>query len=514
MDKQKPGPTTRSKSEDPIQHTTVSDNLEGNQANPPIHIPLIATTSTMLPPGGKSETNKKTTEELLASLATSLDTMQTSIDSLLVKADANKASIDELKVSTTKSSDELNTKVDDLLQRDKEMRKDVTKVKNDVKKLDGEIRILIDEKEKRDQEKRNLNIIIRGTPEKKADEKMHETMNWLITELGCTFPYSLTNGSYRISQKQKPKEKRKTPPRNIVLRLISTQQKSEIFGLAKNLRDHDILSNVRFANDYTDEQMLTYREVQRIYSVASKMEGVSSNVRFANDYTDKQMLTYREVQRIYSVASKMEGVSTRMKGLSIVIDGKIYSKKDFDSLPHGLSLENVSTIETPDGMAFQGHNSPASNFHRCNITDSAGRSGTSVDHIYCIRMSQESRADLALQTMIKKQENPYVLKRLSKLIHITEEWKGMCHKVLEEYMGLKLTQNPAIRDKLINYSKRKFYEATRDPVYGAGFVLGQAAEIHANNPNLGPNKTGVILTFLEAQMNCKPVAFVPAIHAR
>ena len=289
---------------------------------------------------------------------------------------------------------------------------------------------------------------------------MHETMSIILNEMGCSFPYSMTNGAFRIGQKQKPKGKNKIPPRNIIVRLLTTQQKSEIFGLVKNLRDHEILGEARFVNDYSDEQMLVYREVQQIYTALRKKEGVS----------------------------------VRSRGLAIIIDGKLYSKKDFKNLPHGLTLENVSTIETPDGMAFQGHNSPPSNFYRCDITDKDGRSGTSVDHIYYIRMADECNADRALRTKIKQQENPYLLKRLGKQIQRTPDWNKKSDRILAEYMELKLHQNPNIRDKLANYPKRRFYEATRDRTYGTGLTLSQASEIHGNNKDLGDNKAGKILT--------------------
>ena len=239
--------------------------------------------------------------------------------------------------------------------------------------MKGELKVLIDDKEKREQEKRSVNITIRGVPETCDEERMHETMNPLFRELGCSFPFSMTNGANRLGQNKPPQAKKgkRIITRNIILRLITTQQKSELFGLAKNLRDHEVLNEVGFSNDYTDEQMLIHREVQQVYAAARKLEGVS----------------------------------TRSRGLSIIIDNKVYTKKDFSNLPHGLTLENVSTIETPDGMAFQGHNSPPSSFYRCDVQDKDGRSGTSFDHIYHIRMADECRADLALQTRIKKETN-------------------------------------------------------------------------------------------------------------
>ena len=254
---------------------------------------------------------------MLASLALSITNMQSLIDNLLQKSDNNTASINELKATNEKANSELNTKIDDFLAKESGLRKEVAPVQTEIKEVKGELKVLIDDKEKREQEKRSLNITIRGVPETRDEERMHETMNLLFRELGCSFPFSMTNGANRLGQNKPPQAKKgkRIITRNIILRLLTTQQKS---------RDHEVLNEVGFSNDYTDEQMLIHGEVQQVYAAARKLEGVS----------------------------------TQSRSLSIVIDNKVYTKKDFNNLPHGLTLENVSTIETPDGMAFQGHNSP------------------------------------------------------------------------------------------------------------------------------------------------------------
>ena len=454
---------TRSQNKLPIANSiSEGDNtLPGNEVNKPrddLTMPPPIKPKPNSPDGAKPK--NLTTDELLDRLATSIQTMQTSLDTLDTKADLNTASINELKNSNEKSINGIKATIDEFLKDDAEFRKEVTDIKSNVKDIQDDVNLLKAEKEKRDQEKRSLNIIIRGVPETKGYEKMHETMSLIFSDMGCSFPYSMTNGAFRIGQKQKAKGKNKIPPRNIILRLLTIQQKSELFGLAKNLRDHDVLGEARFMNDYTDEQMLVHREVQQIYTALKNKEGVS----------------------------------VRSKGLSIVIDGKLYNKKDFNDLPHGLTLENISTVETPDGMAFQGHNSPPSNFYKCDITDKDGRSGSSVDHIYYIRMADECNADKALRVKIKQQQNPYLLKRLGKQIQRTPEWNKKCDGILVEYMELKLNQNPSIRDKLLKYPKHRFYEATRDRTYGTGLVLAQADEMHRRNKDLGDNKAGKILT--------------------
>ena len=115
-------------------------------------------------------------------------------------------------------------------------------------------------------------------------------------------------------------------PRPVRWKLLTKQQKSELFGIKKNLL-----------------QMEHYKKVI-----------------IANDYDDDELLTLREARLINNAANSIQGVTSRLKGLAVGIDDKLYTKNDFVNLPHDLSPENVSTITTELGIFFQGHNSPLS----------------------------------------------------------------------------------------------------------------------------------------------------------
>ena len=132
----------------------------------------------------------------------------------------------------------------------------------------------------------------------------------------------------------------------------------------------------------------------------------------------------------------MPGVSAQPKGLAIVIDGRLYKKEDFNSLPHGLTLENTSTVIINEGVVFQGHNNPLSNMYQRKLTDQNGRSANSAEQLFCIRMVEECGADLALQTQIKPEQNPYNVKAMAKRIRKNDKWNKSSKDILAEIVEL------------------------------------------------------------------------------
>ena len=167
-------------------------------------------------------------------------------------------------------------------------------------------------------------------------------------------------------------------PRNIRLCCISRQQKFELFRLQTNVREHPQFANVRIMNDLNNDQLMAYREVQSIHNVASKLPNVSS----------------------------------RMKGNKIELNGKIYTRDMFDKLPAGLTLENCATRPTPDGIAFQGHSAPLSNFYPCVIHDATtGQVYNSAEQMYAHKTAL-AHHNKAIAEHILREKNPYTIKQL------------------------------------------------------------------------------------------------------
>ena len=180
-----------------------------------------------------------------------------------------------MKKTAEKTESELNAKLDEYINENRELRGEVERLSKVVETLEDQKAMDQKKKKEEDDEKRSRNIIIKGVPEQ-LNEKMYLTMTELINILGCTFPYSLTNGGFRIGKLSNVKKGGDSYPRNIKLRLQTTQQKSEMFGLKDNLKKSMKFEKVIFANDLSSDDLLTYKEVQTLYNATKCIgQGVS-----------------------------------------------------------------------------------------------------------------------------------------------------------------------------------------------------------------------------------------------
>ena len=109
-------------------------------------------------------------------------------------------------------------------------------------------------------------------------------------------------------------------------------------------------------------------------------------------------------------------------------------------------------------------------------------------------MVEECGADLALQTQIKGDEqNPYNVKEMAKRIRKNEKWNKSSKDILAEIVELKFVSQPSLMANLQGYPKGKFYEATKDPVFGCGYTLAQAGQIKDDKIDTNANQMGRIL---------------------
>ena len=201
-------------------------------------------------------------------------------------------------------------------------------------------------------------------------------------------------------------------PRAIKLRLATRQQKSEMFGLKHDLN--------------------TVKDYEKVF--------------FTNDLNNDELMVYREVKQIHSAASKM-------RADSVIIDQKIYKKHDFSTLPHGPTLENVATVETPDGIAFQGHNSLLRNLYACPLMDAEGREANCVEQLDTLRQAELCGANLAVLNQIKAEKNPYNLKAISRQIRRNDDWNNSSTHILRNINELKFTCHPSLLAKLLGFKK-------------------------------------------------------------
>ena len=288
-------------------------------------------------------------------------------------------------------------------------------------------------------------------------------MGDLLNPLDGDLTYVQTNGAVRLGKKPtttQGNDAKRSQHRPIKLHCATRLQKGVLFRGLQNIRKIPKFANVTMSNDLDNDRMLIRKEV----------------------YT------------LYTAAKKIQGVQVSMKGEMIEIDGKRYGQDQFHNLPHGLSLEKASTVETPDGVAFQGHGSPASSLHKCDIDDG--------QHIFTCAEQQFvyykaiKCMDFVASADVLCEDNPYTILEIGKAIKTTKEWEECEVNVLKTCHRFKLEQNPRLRKKLQAYKTNKFYEATFNRVYGAGFNLANAEEGAAKPPKGYRNELGKIIVEL------------------
>ena len=297
---------------------------------------------------------------------------------------------------------------------------------------------------------------------------MHETMKELLDPLKGILDYSQTDGAVRVGQKAKGQQRgraRPNKPRPIKLFCSTRLQKGEIFrGLT------ELKKNQKFAD-----------------------------LSLANDLDNDKMIGRKEVYSIFIAAKKLPNVQVKMRGDSIEIDGKLYSLNQFHNLPHNLSLEAASMVQTPNGVAFQGHGAPASSLYQCEIDDGQ-RIYNCVEQQFVYYKAIDCSVYVAAANVLCE-SNPYTILDIGKSIVTTREWEEAEVNVLKSCHRQKLTQNPVIKDKLKSFNTTTFYEATYHKTYGAGFSLENAEDCTAKPPGGYRNELGRIIGELLTELD-------------
>ena len=185
-------------------------------------------------------------------------------------------------------------------------------------------------------------------------------------------------------------------------------------------------------------------------------------------------MAYKEIQLLHMAAQKLTNVKSKMKGNRIEIDGKIYDCKNFHELPHGLNLEDASSIITKDGMAFASHCSPYSNLYPAKIDEN--RFGYNCAEHYIMHNRTKSGNDEVVAVKILSEVSPYTIINLGKSVKPSPEWKKTEKSVLKKAVNMKFSQNRGLHEKIMKVIANRFYECTLHPVFGAGFTLKEVGQ--------------------------------------
>ena len=203
--------------------------------------------------------------------------IQSTLTDLLTKANENASSIKELKTSTAKTDKDLHKKLDDYISNNMELKQELILIDKRVEVLEGEVAELKTGRAEDEKARRQLIIVIKGVPAVKL-EKLYMIMSKLLETLGASFNYTATNGAFRVGNIPMGGIESIKFPRIIKLKLATRQQKSEMFGRRAEFNKIRGYEKIFFANDMSEEELLTYREVKQIHNAAAALDGVESKI--------------------------------------------------------------------------------------------------------------------------------------------------------------------------------------------------------------------------------------------
>lgn len=216
-----------------------------------------------------------------------------------------------------------------------------------------------------------------------------------------------------------------------------------------------------------------------------------SSLLWINDDVSEETRRMRKTIRDIATLAKINGD----EGIRVHSDGLIYGDdkyrlNDLDLLPSNISVDKAKSRTSDDDIYFQGEHSPFSNFFPATFTDNEGFIYHSAEQAFQHKKAK-AHAKHKLANKILKTRNPYEIKRLSKKISVSQEWKNEEHGLMEQIISNKFEQNDALAVQLILTGKKQLHEASADSMWGTGAELSSKALLQGDWT--GQDKLGMIL---------------------
>jgi ribA/ribD-fused uncharacterized protein len=158
-------------------------------------------------------------------------------------------------------------------------------------------------------------------------------------------------------------------------------------------------------------------------------------------------------------------------------------------------------METEDKILFYSHRNKfayMSNFYECNFTDNINNYNCSEQYFMKKKQELFDPTNLILSNKILQNSDPVKIKQFGRQVKNYNEqiWNNSRYEIMKNGLILKFTQNPHIRQKLIDTFPKNLYEASPyDNIWGTGHdALDTFRLINENQEHiLGKNLLGLAL---------------------
>ena len=355
----------------------------------------------------------------------------------------------------------LKLEMDTLKKENKKLNKTVNTLNSKVAEFDVKF-------ETKDREAKRNNICIEGVIEKE-NLSMEKLVDELFVDLGLDLRVSnVCEAIYRKGKWVDPVEGQVHRPRPIIVRFFDSATKFEIFKNLKKIAGYDKWHNVFINEDLTSDQMTKMKDLRSINGYARSI-----------------------------------GKTSTVRGTSIIIDSKKYTLDELDKVPKEVTIKKAKQIvmENDKGIIFQGHHSILSNMAQAKFTYE-GKEFENAESAYQFKRAENAgKVDVALE-IIKKQDDPYLTKRLCRNIKDSEEWRQKKEKTMCSIIEAKFSQNEKCKKELLDTGNARLYEGTSDKFWGCSIPIAKYKSLDPNNVP-GKNKLGQILVDTRKKLSKK-----------
>lgn len=211
---------------------------------------------------------------------------------------------------------------------------------------------------------------------------------------------------------------------------------------------------------------------------------------FINDDLPPALKKERQTLREVGKRARQLGYNNcKTTATKVIIDGKSYRYDELHLLPSNLQLVNIKTREIGDGIGFQGEESFLSNFYSATFKLEE-HTFTSAEQAYFFFKARTCKNEEAASVFLSM-SNPRKIKSDGDNIPSKAVWEANKEAFMRSVVYSKFSQNPEIRDKLLNTGEAPLYECTRNRWWGCGLRFDSPDWNNMNPPGL--NKLGSIL---------------------
>ena len=239
---------------------------------------------------------------------------------------------------------------------------------------------------------------------------------------------------------------------------------------------------------------------ERIWKQKSKLKG--TQYWLSEDFPNEIKKRRRILEPIAKHARIQFSQKATVSVDRLIIDGRSYTVNTLSHLPNRLQPENIFTPRANGITAFYTHNSPLSNFFKCNIKHN-GLVFHSSEQFYQY-LKAKTFSDEASAHKILQADTPYDCYVLGQSItgfNKTQWQSEQAAKCMHEAVMSKFLQHNKLADFLKSTGDTILCEASKSDLYwGVGLRLTDKGLFQKQNWK-GKNKMGEILTQVRQELN-------------